>query len=39
MSNNLEVRIDGFLIRAHPWHLACEFSHWIHEIQRRVESS
>ena len=26
------------LIRAHQWHLACEFSHWIHEIQRRVEA-
>ena len=27
------------MIREHQWHLACEFSHWIREVQRRVEVS
>lgn len=29
----------GHMIREHQWHLACEFSHWIREVQRRVEAA
>lgn len=27
------------MIREHQWHLACEFTHWVREVQRRIEAS
>lgn len=27
------------MIREHQWHLACEFTHWVREVQRRIAAS